>query len=162
LAVTLGADLDYVLVEGPPRSGKRQLLVLARPLAERAVQRYGVEQLQVLREAKGAALELLKLRHPFYAREVPLVLGRPVSAEEGTGAVHTAPAHGVEDFVVGQKYVLDVLNPVGGNGVYLPETPIFAGNHIWKANEAIVELVRERGVLLAYGKIVHSYPHCWR
>jgi isoleucyl-tRNA synthetase len=162
LAVTLGADLDYVLVEGPPRSGKRQLLVLARPLAERALQRYGVDKVAVLGEAKGAALELLKLKHPFYPREVLLVLGEHVSAEDGTGAVHTAPAHGVEDFVVGQKYGLGVVNPVGGNGVYLPDTEIFAGQHIWKANDAIIDVLRERGVLLAFGKIVHSYPHCWR
>src|SRR5690242_12335821 len=72
LAVTLGAELDYVLVEGPPRAGKRQLLVLARPLAERALQRYGVDNVTVVGEAKGAALELMKLHHPFYAREVPL------------------------------------------------------------------------------------------
>ena len=162
LAVTLGADLDYVLVEGPPRHGKRHLLVLARPLAEKALKRYGVETPTVLGEAKGAALELFKLHHPFYAREVPLILGDHVSAEEGTGAVHTAPAHGVEDFVVGQKYGLPVLNPVGGNGVYLPDTEIFSGQHIWKANDTIVDLLRERDVLLAMEKIVHSYPHCWR
>jgi len=162
LAVTLGADLDYVLVEGPARDGKRQLLVLARPLADKALKRYGVEHLTVLGEAKGAALELLKLHHPFYAREVPLILGDHVSAEDGTGAVHTAPGHGVEDFVVGQKYGLRVLNPVGGNGVYLPDTEIFAGQHIWKATDAIVDLLGNRGVLLAVEKIVHSYPHCWR
>ncbi len=162
LAVTLGADLDYVLVEGPKRSGNRQLLVLARPLAERALARYGIEHASVLGETKGAALELLKLRHPFYAREVPLILGEHVSAEEGTGAVHTAPAHGVEDFVVGQKYALGIVNPVGGNGVYLPGTEDFAGQHIWKANDSIVDLIRERGKLLAFEKIVHSYPHCWR
>ncbi len=162
LAVTLGADLDYVLVEGPQRSGKRQVLVLARPLAERALKRYGIEHATVLGETKGAALELLKVRHPFYKREVPLILGDHVSAEEGTGAVHTAPAHGVEDFVVGQKYALGIVNPVGGNGVYLPDTEDFAGQHIWKANDTIVGLVRERGRLLALEKIVHSYPHCWR
>lgn len=162
LAVTLGADLDYVLVEGPMRSGGRQLLVLARGLAERALKRYGVEKVTVLGEAKGADLELLKLRHPFYNREIPLILGEHVSAEEGTGAVHTAPAHGVEDFVVGQKYGLGIVNPVGGNGVYLPDTEDFAGQHIWKANDTIVDLVRQRGKLLGFEKIVHSYPHCWR
>ncbi|HZP66418.1 MAG TPA: isoleucine--tRNA ligase, partial [Rudaea sp.] len=162
LAVTLGAELDYVLVEGPPRAGARRLLVLARGLAERALTRYGVEKPVVLGEAKGAALENIKLRHPFYAREVPLILGEHVSAEEGTGAVHTAPAHGVEDFTVGQKYGLGVVNPVGGNGVYLPDTEIFAGQHVWKANDAIIELLRERDVLLAAEKITHSYPHCWR
>ncbi|TAM95676.1 MAG: isoleucine--tRNA ligase, partial [Rhodanobacteraceae bacterium] len=117
---------------------------------------------------KGAALENLRLKHPFYDREVPLILGEHVSAEDGTGAVHTAPGHGADDFVVGQKYGIvaatpaNVLNPVGPNGVYLPGTPIFEGQYIWKANDAIIELLRERGALLAVAKITHSYPHCWR
>jgi isoleucyl-tRNA synthetase len=162
LAVTLGAELDYVLVEGPQRNGQRLLLVLASALAEKALARYGVSNVTILGETKGAALELLKLHHPFYAREVPLILGEHVSAEDGTGAVHTAPAHGVEDFTVGQKYGLGVVNPVGGNGVYLPDTESFAGQHVWKANETIVDVLRARGVLLASEKITHSYPHCWR
>jgi isoleucyl-tRNA synthetase len=162
VAVTLGAELDYVLVEGPSRSGKRQLLVLAKPLAEHALQRYGLDTVSVLGETKGDSLALLKLQHPFYAREIPLILGGHVSAEEGTGAVHTAPAHGVEDFTVGLKYGLPVINPVGPNGVYLADTETYAGQHVWKANATIVEALRERGVLLAYGQIVHSYPHCWR
>jgi isoleucyl-tRNA synthetase len=162
LAVTVGAELDYVLVEGPLRGGKRVLLVLAQALVDKALRRYGIETPRVWGHAKGEAIELLKLRHPFYHREVPLILGDHVSAEDGTGAVHTAPAHGVEDFAVGQKYGLEVFNPVGGNGVYLPDTEIFGGQYIWKANDAIVDLLRERGVLLASEKITHSYPHCWR
>jgi isoleucyl-tRNA synthetase len=162
LAVTVGAELDYVLVEGPARGGRHVLLVLAQPLVEKALKRYGIDAAKILGQAKGEALELLKLRHPFYHREVPLILGDHVSAEDGTGAVHTAPAHGVEDFAVGQKYGLEVFNPVGGNGVYLLETEIFGGQYIWKANDAIVDLLRERGVLLASEKITHSYPHCWR
>jgi isoleucyl-tRNA synthetase len=162
LAVTVGAELDYVLVEGPARGGRHVLLVLAQPLVEKALKRYGIDAAKILGHAKGEALELLKLRHPFYHREVPLILGDHVSAEDGTGAVHTAPAHGVEDFAVGQKYGLEVFNPVGGNGVYLPDTEIFGGQFIWKANDAIVDLLRERGVLLASEKITHSYPHCWR
>ncbi len=168
VAVTLGAELDYVLVEGPSREGKRVLLVVVEALLEKMRKRYGVENAAILGRAKGAALELLKLKHPFYDREIPILLGDHVSAEEGTGAVHTAPGHGVEDFAVGQKYGLvekytpAELNPMGANGVYLPETPIFAGQFIWKANDTIVALLRERGVLLASEKITHSYPHCWR
>ncbi|MFI4968617.1 MAG: isoleucine--tRNA ligase [Lysobacterales bacterium] len=185
VAVTLGPDLDYVLVEGPARGGKRVLLVLAEALAAGALARYGVDSVAVLGHAKGAALASLPplagegaegdglggaggLKHPFYDRDIPIILGDHVSAEEGTGAVHTAPGHGVEDFAVGQKYGLvekypaAVLNPVGGNGVYLPGTPIFEGQYIWKANDAIVALLGERGVLLASSKISHSYPHCWR
>ena len=167
-AVTLGPELDYVLVEGPQRVGKRVLLVLARALAEKALTRYGIEPAKVVGEAKGAALEGFELRHPFYGRQVPIILGDHVSEEDGTGAVHTAPGHGAEDFAVGQKYgIVDKytpaeLNPVGPNGVYLEGTPNFAGQFIFKANDAIVDRLRERGVLLAFAKITHSYPHCWR
>ena len=169
LAVTLGPKIDYVLVEYSQRNERRVLLVLAEALAEKAMQRYGIEYAQVLGRVQGAAsLEQQKLRHPFYDRIVPILLGDHVTTEDGTGAVHTAPGHGVEDFAVGQQYGIvaatpaNVLNPVGANGVYLPGTPIFEGQHIWKANDAIVELLRERGVLLAAHKITHSYPHCWR
>ncbi|HEY3519953.1 MAG TPA: isoleucine--tRNA ligase, partial [Rhodanobacteraceae bacterium] len=168
LAVTLGPQLDYVLVEGPARGRERVLLVLAETLAGKALARYGINEVKVLGRAKGAVLENLKLKHPFYDREIPLILGEHVSAEEGTGAVHTAPGHGADDFAVGQKYGLventpaNVLNPVGANGVYLPGTPVFEGQHIWKANDALIELLRERGVLLHAAKITHSYPHCWR
>ena len=168
MAVTLGPEFDYVLVEGPARGGKRLLLVVAEALAEKVLARYGVGELKVLGRAQGAALENLRLRHPFYDREIPLILGDHVSAEDGTGAVHTAPGHGAEDFAVGKQYGIvdatpaNVLNPVGANGVYLSGTPIFEGQYIWKANDAIIDLLRERGVLLASEKITHSYPHCWR
>ena len=168
MAVTLGPEFDYVLVEGPARGGKRVLLVVAEGLAEKVLARYGVDEVKVLGRAKGASLENLRLKHPFYDREIPLILGDHVSAEDGTGAVHTAPGHGAEDFAVGKQYGIvdatpaNVLNPVGATGVYLPGTPIFEGQHIWKANDAIIDLLRERGVLLAAHKITHSYPHCWR
>jgi len=162
LAVTLGAELEYSLVEGPSRHGRRSLLVLASALVERALHRYRVDEVRVLGHVSGATLEHLRLKHPFYDRTVPIILGEHVSAEDGTGAVHTAPGHGQEDFAVGQKYGLDVLNPVGGNGVYLPSTEQFAGQYIWKANDAIVDVLREHHKLLAHETITHSYPHCWR
>jgi isoleucyl-tRNA synthetase len=162
LAVTLGPELDYVLVEGPARGGKRVLLVLAEALAESALRRYGIEQGPVLGRSLGAPLQLMLLQHPFYARKVPIILGDHVTTEAGTGAVHTAPGHGQEDFIVGQKYGLDVLNPIDGKGVFLPSTELFAGQYIWKANDTISALLAERGVLLAAEKLTHSYPHCWR
>lgn len=174
LAVSLGPDLDYVLVEGPAHNGRRRWLVVAEALAARALQRYGVDDLVTHAHAKGSALEGVVLKHPFYAeREIPVILGDHVSAEDGTGAVHTAPGHGQEDFVVGQKYGLiekytaAQMNPVDGRGVYLPSTPpagelVLAGMHIWKANDAIVDALRESGALLAFHKLEHSYPHCWR
>lgn len=174
LAVSLGPDLDYVLVEGPAHNGKRRWLLLAEALAERASQRYGVSDFVVHAHAKGSALEGIVLNHPFYAdREIPVILGDHVSAEDGTGAVHTAPGHGQEDFVVGQKYGLiekytaGQMNPVDGRGVYLPSTPpagelVLAGLHIWKANDALVDALSQSGALLAFHKLEHSYPHCWR
>ena len=174
LAVTLGPELEYVLVEGPALDGRRRLLVLAEPLAAKALHRYGVDEVVVLGRAHGAALEHVVLAHPFYAeRDIPLILGDHVSAEDGTGAVHTAPGHGQEDFVVGkayglvERYTAAQLNPVDGRGVYLPSTPplgdtIVAGVHIWKANALIVDALRASGALLAHVTITHSYPHCWR
>ena len=162
LAVTLGPELDYVLVEGPMRGERRQWLVLAEALADAALRRYGVDETRVIGRAKGAALEGLSLQHPFYARVVPVILGDHVTTDAGTGAVHTAPGHGQEDFQVGQKYGLEVLNPIDGRGVFLPSTELFAGQYIWKANDSIVALLGERGVLLASSTLSHSYPHCWR
>ena len=178
LAVSIGPELEYALVEGPARDGRRRLLVLAEGLVPKALKRYGIEEPAVLGRALGAALENLLLAHPFYAeRDIPLILGDHVSAEDGTGAVHTAPGHGQEDYAVGLKYGLVAkytaaqMNPVDGRGVYLPSTPPFpkadgdialAGLHIWKANDVIVDALRGTGALLAFFKLDHSYPHCWR
>ncbi|MEN5222329.1 isoleucine--tRNA ligase [Stenotrophomonas sp. TWI602] len=174
LAVSLGAEIEYVLAEGPAHNGKRRWLVLAAALAERSLQRYGVEGLVVHGRATGAALENLLLAHPFYPqRDIPLLNGAHVSDEDGTGAVHTAPGHGQEDFVVSQQYGLmdkynaGQINPVDGRGVYLSSTPPagdveLAGVHLWKAQPLIIDVLRASGALLAFVEIVHSYPHCWR
>jgi isoleucyl-tRNA synthetase len=166
-AVSLGAELEYALIEGPSRDGRRVLLVIASALVDKAAQRYGLQQASVLGHASGKALEGLKLHHPFYSREVPVILGEHVSAEDGTGAVHTSPDHGVEDFVVAREYGIGLLNYIEPRGTYRADTPAAAplelgGMHIWKANDAIVDLLRQRGVLLAFAKIEHSYPNCWR
>ncbi|MEO6799267.1 MAG: isoleucine--tRNA ligase [Rhodanobacter sp.] len=166
-AVSLGPDLEYALIEGTARDGRHVLLVVASALVEKVAQRYGLEQPSVLGHALGQALEHTRLQHPFYQREVPVILGDHVSAEDGTGAVHTAPDHGVEDFTVGNQYGIGLLNYVGPRGAYRADTPAAGdtelGNmHIWKANEALVEVLRQRGVLLAFARIEHSYPHCWR
>jgi len=166
-AVALGAELEYALVEGPVREGRQVLLVIASALVESALKRYGMEAAHVLGHAKGADLDGLALHHPFYPREVPILLGEHVSAEDGTGAVHTAPDHGMEDFVVGRENGLGTLNYVGPRGAYRDDVPAagdltLGGMHIWKANGAIVDMLRGRGVLLAHAKIEHSYPNCWR
>ena len=174
LAISVGGELEYALVEGPVQDGKRRWLVLADALAARALQRYGVTDLVVHARVKGSALEGLRFAHPFYdMRDIPVLLGDHVSAEDGTGAVHTAPGHGQEDYVVSKqyglldKYTAAQINPVDGRGVYLPSTPAahgveLAGLHIWKANDTIVEVLKQSGALLAFSKLEHSYPHCWR
>ncbi|MCS4229835.1 isoleucyl-tRNA synthetase [Stenotrophomonas maltophilia] len=174
LAVSLGAAIEYSLVEGPAHNGGRRWLVLATALAGRSLARYGVQDVVSHGQANGAALENLLLAHPFYAgRDIPLLNGAHVSDEDGTGAVHTAPGHGQEDYAVSQQYGLlehyhaGEINPIDGAGVYLPSTPpagdvVLAGVHLWKAQPLIVEVLRASGALLAFAEITHSYPHCWR
>lgn len=157
MAVSVHPELEYSLVA---RDG--QALVLATDLVAAVTARIGWTDYAVVAQCRGAALEGLQLQHPFYARQVPVIVGEHVTTEAGTGAVHTAPGHGQDDFVVGSKYGLEVVNPVGSNGVYLPDTELFAGQHVFKANDVIVELLRERGVLLFSEPYSHSYPHCWR
>jgi isoleucyl-tRNA synthetase len=93
---------------------------------------------------------------------VPIVLGEHVTLEAGTGAVHTAPGHGLDDYIVGQRYGLPVDNPVGGNGCFVPGTPLFEGEHVFKANAHVIEVLQEHGALLRSAKFTHSYPVCWR
>ncbi len=161
LAVSLHPELDYVLVAFSQHNTPRNVL-LAEALHESVLQRIGVDDYRILGRCKGQALEQQLLQHPFYQRQVPIVLGDHVTTEAGTGAVHTAPGHGVDDFNVGQQYGLAVLNPVGANGVYLPDTELFAGQHVLKANSLVIEVLKEKSALLHHEDISHSYPHCWR
>jgi len=160
-AVALHPELDYVLIECNSGKGRERLLI-AEPMMKDAMGRYGVESCRVVANCRGRDLEGVKLRHPFYAREVPVILGEHVTTEAGTGAVHTAPGHGVEDYVVGARYGLAVENPVGGDGKFLPGTELFGGEHVFKANEHVLEVLKSRGALVHAEALVHSYPHCWR
>ncbi len=126
------------------------------------VARAGLENVRELGRAPGSALEGLQLDHPFYARVVPVILGEHVTLDSGTGAVHTAPGHGVEDFVVGRQYGLPVDNPVGADGRFVEGTELFAGQQVFEANDAVVAALAGRGALLAHQPYRHSYPHCWR
>src|SRR5690625_1305632 len=157
-AVTLHPELEYVLVD----VGEGEGLVLADALYQDALRRYGLEQASVLAHFQGSALEGLQLQHPFYERQVPVVLGDFVTTDSGTGAVHTAPGHGLDDYNVGQQYGLPTENPVGGDGRFLPDTPLFAGLPVLKANDEVVKVLGERGMLLHNEAYEHSYPHCWR
>ncbi len=156
-AVSVHPDLDYVLVRSA-----RGLLILAQELAAACLARCTLEQQDIVARFKGAALEHLKLKHPFYDKQVPVILGDHVTLEAGTGLVHTAPAHGLEDYVVGARYKLPVENPVGGDGRFYDKTPLFGGLTVWKANDAVIETLTANDRLLHFEKIKHSYPHCWR
>ena len=164
-AVALNPELEYALVQtdgqGATEHGRERLLV-AEGLLKDTMDRWGIEHYRVIAYGRGDAFEGLKLQHPFYEREVPVILGEHVTLEAGTGAVHTAPGHGLEDYVVGSRYDLAVDNPVGGDGRFLPDTPLFAGESVWDANERVVETLKARGALLLGARFKHSYPHCWR
>jgi len=160
-AVALNAKLEYAIVQCE-KDGQPMRLLIAEALLKQVMARYDIESYHVIAYCNGAALEGQLLQHPFYDRQVPIILGDHVTTDAGTGAVHTAPGHGQEDYVVGQKYGLLVDNPVGSNGVFLPATAIFAGEHVFNANPHVVEVLKERGKLLHHEAIFHSYPHCWR
>ena len=160
-AVALNPGLEYLLVQVETDRGQERLLV-AEALLKESLARWQVEEYRVLAHGLGRDLEGLALRHPFYDREVPVILGDHVTTEAGTGAVHTAPAHGQEDYVVGSRYGLPVDNPVGPDGKFLADVPLFAGLHVFAANERVIDALKTHGMLLRVARLTHSYPHCWR
>ncbi len=160
-AVALNADIEYVVVQTEGEWGRERLLV-AEGLLKDTMDRWDVERYHVIAYGRGSAFEGLKLRHPLYEREVPVILGEHVTLDAGTGAVHTAPGHGVEDYIVGRRYDLPVDNPVGGDGRFVEGTPLFAGLHVLQANAKVIEVLKARGALVQEARMRHSYPHCWR
>jgi isoleucyl-tRNA synthetase len=160
-AVALNPDFEYAVVQCATDAGAERL-VLAECLLKDVMLRFGIEKYQVVAYCKGSDLEGQMLGHPLYNREVPVILGDHVTAEAGTGAVHTAPGHGQDDFVVGSRYGLPVDNPVDSNGCFLPDTEFFAGEHVFAANGHVIEVLKGKGTLLHEQMLRHSYPHCWR
>ena len=158
-AISAGADVVYQLIETPQGA-----LVLAKDLAEEALKRYAFAEgeTKVLAETSGAKLENLRLQHPFIEREIQMLNGDHVTTDAGTGLVHTAPAHGLEDFIVCKQYGIELYNPVNAEGRYIAEVPRVAGLTVWEANPVIIEWLSENSRLLANQKIEHSYAHCWR
>ena len=157
MAVCLHPEFTYVLVE----TGGCQYL-LAEELLEGCAKSFGWEDVTVVGRATGQELEGLIARHPFYDRQSPLILGRHVTLDAGTGCVHTAPGHGREDYEVGLAYKLDVYSPLDDAGRFLPSVEFFAGLNVFEANPKVIEKLTEVGAMLKTAKISHSYPHCWR
>ncbi|OTQ27453.1 isoleucine--tRNA ligase [Gilliamella apicola] len=157
--IALNETVEYQLVQ----INDKECLILAAELVESVMKRADITDWTILGSCHGKDLELLRFKHPFLDFDEPIVLGEHVTVDAGTGAVHTAPGHGAEDFIVGQKYGLEVANPVGGNGCYLPGTGAgLDGLFVFKANKVVVELLKERNALLHFENIEHSYPCCWR
>ncbi len=161
-AVCVHPDILYVLVRIERELGA-EILILARDLEAAALERYGVTSSRVLAELPGRALEGLLLEHAFdSARQVPVILGEHVTADAGTGCVHTAPAHGQDDHAVGLRYGLPVDDLVDAQGYFRADVEHWAGLQVFAANAAILDLLRQRHHLLAEHRLEHSYPHCWR
>ena len=160
-AVSVHPELTYDLIET-----EKGALILVRDLAESALNRYELEGI-TLGSCTGEKLDQILLKHPFQNRDVAIICGTHVTTEAGTGLVHTAPAHGVDDYNIGKKYGLPVNNPVANDGRFISTTPALsvgelAGKTVWEANPLVLQELESRGRLLKNEKIKHSYPHCWR
>ena len=155
-AICVHPEFEYHLV-----STARGWLLLASELMNSCLTRYQLEG-EVMASCKGSALEGVPLHHPFADRTVRIICGRHVTLEAGTGLVHTAPAHGLDDYFVGQQYGLPSDSPVKGDGKFAEQTPLVGGMFVWKANDVVIETLQAGGNLLCVETIEHSYPHCWR
>lgn len=157
VAICLHPDFEYALIET-----KDENLVVATGLLEAFGKDVGLESYEIKQTFKGSDLEGITCRHPFMDRNSVLILGEHVTLEQGTGCVHTAPGHGVEDFEVGKKYDLPVISPLDNRGVFTPEGGFVEGQTTDQANKSVVVKLDELGALMKMSWIQHQYPHCWR
>ena len=159
VAIALGPDFDYALIEVAGRK-----LLMAQTLSAQVLKELGWqdEPMRVISTHKGAELERLVARHPLYDRDSLVIMGDHVTLDAGTGAVHTATGHGMDDYLVGLRYQLPIFAPLDDRGHFTEEGAPFTGLFYAKANPAIVEALSEQGALLASHKLEHQYPHCWR
>jgi isoleucyl-tRNA synthetase len=158
-AIAMNPEIDYALVD----FGRHGHFVIAEALIDALAARLDVEAHRLGRAAAGTSFENLLAIHPFAPdRHPPIVLGSHVTLEAGTGLVHTAPAHGVDDFLVCREYGIEVNNPIGMDSRFKDGTPVVAGMHLKKAEAPILDALRANGSLVFAQNITHSYPHCWR
>ena len=156
-AVAVHPEIEYALVAV---NGER--LIVADAMLDAVMQRYGHDAYTRLATATGLAFDHIRLQHPLYDRASLMVLGEHVTLEAGTGLVHTAPDHGVDDFEVARRYGLELLDNVDDNGVFRQRVPLFGGEHVMKVDEHLLEELTSRGRLLHRESYQHSYPYCWR
>ncbi len=157
VAVAVHPQLEYDLVKT-----ENETLIIAQSLTKSAAEQIGLKDYKVTATVKGKDLEGLNCRHPFLERTSKVVLAEYVSHEEGTGCVHTAPGHGMEDYLTGLKYKLPVIMPVKSNGTFDETTQEFSGKNVYESNQEIINKLKKEGKLLFAGEVRHSYPHCWR
>ncbi len=157
MAVTFAPDAEYVALD----TGE-WIYIVAKALAQQTIEKCSLAGAKEIATFPGTKLEHTTYAHPFLERKILGVLGDYVTMDTGTGAVHTAPAHGADDFNTGVKYGLDLHSNVDDAGILHNGLPEYEGKQVFKANPLIVDLLKSRGVLLGYEKIEHSYPHCWR
>ena len=162
LAISLGPDIEYSVCRA-----NGEVYIVASKLAEEVFDKAGIKKYEILRKLPGKAFERMTAHHPFYDRESLVVVGDHVTTEAGTGCVHTAPAHGVDDFNVCAKYpelktVMSEFVPVDSRGIMTDAALQYAGQHYSKVVDVINEDLQNSGALFAYEDIEHSYPHCWR
>ena len=157
MAIALHPDFDYVLVKE-----KGEYFIVAAERLEFCATRFDWKDPQTLSVVKGEHLKGLVASHPLYKRPSVVVLGNHVTLDAGTGAVHTAPGHGREDYEIGLENKLDILSPLDDDGRFLPGVDFFAGKNVFEANPLVIQKLKDEGMLLAEEKISHSYPHCWR
>ncbi len=155
--ISLHPDYEYVLIAV---NGEKYLV--AKGLLEEVSQALGWENVQILQQFTGKKLELVVCSHPFFERDSLVVLGEHVTLDAGTGCVHTAPGHGVEDFLVGKIYGLEVISPIDNRGCFTAEARPFEGLYVHNANDAVIEELKKRSMLLQASQIEHQYAHCWR
>lgn len=157
VAIAVGSDYDYALV----KTGD-EVLIMAKRLMPGVLEEAGISDCEVLRDIKGKELEAGICENPLMSRESRLILGDYVTLDQGTGCVHTAPGHGLEDYEAGIRYNLPILNPVDDEGRFTEEAGEFAGENVFSANKLINDRLKEKGFLLHQEEMTHSYPHCWR
>ena len=157
LAIAFHPEFDYAAYEVDGRA-----VIVAEPLAERVGAAVGRALSRPVARMKGAALEGIRFSHPLYGRESVGVLADYVTLEQGTGAVHTAPGHGADDFLTGVKYGLDIYAPINASGHFVDSVELLAGQRVFDANPRVEEALHARGRLWHRETIEHQYPHCWR